>query len=635
MLRDNECDQLRTTKHREGFGPSYLFLCLNFAFPPSKLSPHYSTTHPISLGLYTDTHFPSHNPYKPHAPCFTLHLTMDVPTALALGRRGSTASSAPSIISTVATEAGGVAPRAFPPSVASTPMSLPMTAASVGSVPAHRAVKIAYHIENASGGGLVVKDLTLKIAAHHTAAKAIDKVVKALSERYPSSSYSTRHASEHCLLIEGDEHSRLSFDDPTCILNHPSAQRCSRFLMVRSNDPLYRSYTAQRETVPTISHMPQQRLMGFAVDMSGYWCFPPGKGSIGCETDAIISPGVVQIEVGCQTDAAPVDAQQRDLVDSALNPVMLAAELRIHKERTRSVQTLPRRADNALQDTLSLGAEYPRPSSFHPSQVAATVPGLLGGVQALGDPVLTRLAAAVDEERAVMCDSVATLQRECQELRHGWLSEASKVERLAEAVSLLAADRETMFSHQAVQGRSDAEFLSRSLRRKVQTHLEMQYLATTVLSNRLRYYKSLHDIDSEADEFIEGSDLSPIVTRDALQGVMDEHLVVKIGELERENEALASRVALLETRSATLSGGGLSLSAADEAKVLTEKVVQLEGDLARERDLRMQYAVEGEVTKQISISEILRQKEHITLQQTYLAHAGVEFHESPLRHVSR
>ena len=578
------------------------------------------------------------------------------------------------------------------------------TARTLASQPGHAVqyvnVRVAYPhrgIVTQSPHASEYKELTLKIGEHHTAAKAIDKVLKALRQRYPDTPYASVPATSYYLAVEGHPQARIPYETSQPLVEcsaFPSSPDSTRFVMLRDDSTAAAAPTSasaeQSSAAAAAAGSAQpppppppaataaspaaasRGLVGFAGDTRGCDRFPPRRSDacVGPASPTSAAPArAVQtdaprtLSASAQTDAGFSSASVHERTLRILDPARLSAELRMTRERGRAADPCSQAADAALRESLHLRAEYPRTATFGAGHVEDLfAPRLSAGIRSLADPVLAKLADAVDAERQDVAACVAALQRETQELRTGWLEEASKTERLLESVSRLAEDREALLSSQAAQGRVDAEYLVKTVRNKVATHVDLQSLATRVLEEQLRRCEARllaveggTSFASEGGGDVGGGGGTPEHGRGGgavevvvpveggtahaplqVEELVDQQLLHRIAELEDENDALAQRVTLMETRSALLaSGTGVTwLDAADEAKILTERVVQLEGELARERDLRMQYAVQGEVTKQISISEILRQKEQITLQHSMLASAGMDFHEStsPLRH---
>eukprot|EP01064_Diplonema_japonicum_P006637 TRINITY_DN14483_c0_g1_i1.p1 TRINITY_DN14483_c0_g1~~TRINITY_DN14483_c0_g1_i1.p1 ORF type:complete len:562 (+),score=138.60 TRINITY_DN14483_c0_g1_i1:87-1772(+) len=522
------------------------------------------------------------------------------------------------------------------------------------------AVKVGY--KHTTGEDTVLKDVTLKVTNQHTVGKAIDKMLKALSGRYPQ--YSSKTAADYALVIEGLAASKMPFSDQPLLANH-SIISTVRLLMLHTSDPDLAKYYQQQHAPPSThtyfssvpssvgSRRPSPAPMLDADTTSAYVDVNKHKefseerrdangADVGIQhaprmTDEGVTAAPKTEEQGVQAAVKTYTAETQTTVETrttsklGIDAATLATELRLFRRRQRVADPIARTADVLLEDVNYLQAEYPKPALHHPYQ-AEVFHRLTNMVRGLNDPVLNNLALAVDEERENMSSTISALQREVQELRHGWLSESSKVERLKDAVGSLVTDRDNVLTVLSNSGRLDSEFLSRLVNRKLSAELSLMNLETLVLKDRVAFYKA-KGVGGEDSQEVKTPQRETQMQSPRLDETrLDEHYMERIRKLEEENDVLAQKVALHETRDSVVADTRM-LHPGDEARILTERVVQLEGDLAREKDLRRQYAVQSEVIKQIGMDEILRQQEHITLQQHAMNSAGLNppANSSPLR----
>ncbi|KAJ9440178.1 hypothetical protein DIPPA_03962 [Diplonema papillatum] len=523
-------------------------------------------------------------------------------------------------------------------------------------------IKIAYKPSPGGDGPAGLKDVTLKITSSHTVAKAVDKVVKALATRYVQ--YGKADPADFALVLPSKTASKLGGGSPKAV-------------------DLERTASARS----ALSTMPASRNDARSLQLA--------RRSLG-HSDFCAQYAPASVSVACQASETAVETvllqTSGDQSPWQLDGAALATELRLFRQRQRVTDPIARTADFFVADVADVQPEYPSGSLFKMSY-QEKYQSLTASVRGLKDPVLSSLAEAVDDERESMIAAVSAVQRESQELRHGWLAETSKVERLLGCVASLLQDRDALFAALSNRGRMDAEYLVRHVNRQVNTRLSLHHAEVDVLRQRVEWHKAraaavdtlqdalksqpkapptpastteaqdewtaerraqdnekLNATPRKPDKPVEGEPegsvqrrLDHVIALLESKGPssprlddarMDQHLLQRIKDLEDENDAMAQRVALFETKTTLLkSAQGLPLEAGDEARLLTERVVQLEGDLIREKDLRQQYAVQSEVIKQIGVQEILRQKEHITLQHTVLANAGLDIEQSmsPMR----
>ena len=543
--------------------------------------------------------------------------------------------------------------------------SLPMT--PLEGVTSITVVTIGYKVTG-EDGTIVTKTVPLKVTNQHSVGRIIDKIIASRIPKHVNMS------KEYCLVIEGKPDSKMIHSTTPLTSNKQCANET--LLLMHQSDPDLVNYSIavpSRSTSITssivvqdidldVTHIPvRDRKLSSAVPIT-----TPISVALDSKSDVMplsLPPPtprkkVLASEIGCQSVPQVADCSQQastkteavgsqtsvgisEVDDSIrksglvhIDPAVLAAELRLFRRRQRIADPVARTAERLLADVAILRAEYPEEGNYLHRQLFDPTSSLTESLKDLDDPVLSKLASVVDKERLEMSSVISALQRQAQTLRHGWLTESSKVERLIETNNALLSDRENAFNMLADNGRVDSVYLSRLVHRRLDADVSLMNLETEVLRDRVQWYKTkynrLQSQDEQSTVPIEDTQpqSSPRLDRDRV----DDYYNQRLKQLEEENDILAQRLVLYETKTEILGGSDIELQATDESRILAEKVIDLEGELLREKDLRMQYAVRGEVIKNIGISEIIRQKEHITLQQQVMASAGVNpGANSPLR----
>eukprot|EP00756_Hemistasia_phaeocysticola_P057631 Hpha_TRINITY_DN34239_c0_g1::TRINITY_DN34239_c0_g1_i1::g.34382::m.34382 len=285
---------------------------------------------------------------------------------------------------------------------------------------------------------------------------------------------------------------------------------------------------------------------------------PPPTGVAATQTN----PGELPLAVGLR---------QRK-VSNLVDPGALMAELRVLRSRRRVADPRVR----GLVEQAAAAAAL-RPALPPPLQSWSRHSGSGLGPRPDGDPELLRLWDAAERDMRAHMEVVDTWRRRTEHMRHGWLAEAGKVERLLGLVAQLGVARELSEAGLDEQLEEDATMLSRAVHRRIDAEMRVADEESAELHAHAQWC-----LQRLAEDGPEGrTAASAVESLWQREGAWAERVRV----LEEENNLLAQRVALVEEQ------GGLRGVA--EARVLAARVVQLEEDLSRERDLRVQYAMQS------------------------------------------